>query len=250
MTETTFDLNWIRCLMSELASECPPIFHDEADFQHKLAWLLQNERKLDVHVEYPYPPELIPVPNPYSSPLEPLEPSKIRSKRGFLDIWLPEKGVAIELKYCTKELPRSSPYHDRFSLSNQGAQDQKRYDFLRDVQRLERLRKEPGECKVGYAVILTNDSSYWKPAWTTQKTRHTSDKNFRLNQGRRITKELYWEKFTSRGTETSKGTMKNREDCIHLNGCYTAVWEHYSPVVDEEKPGQFQYLAFRVPPLE
>ena len=237
MTATTFDLDWIHDLMTELKKN-HEIFHNEKDFQESLGRQLHSQNS-KVYLEHPWVSERFL-----------LEcPSLFKEKTIFTDIWIPEKGIAIELKYCTRELPINYPNHDVFQLSNQGAQNQKRYDFLRDIQRLERLCEEPGECKVGYAVFLTNDSSYWNPPWTSCP-KHTSDKQFRLSKGRPINGILCWEEKTSRGTKTSKGTMKDREDCIHLNGCYTAVWKPYSTIVDAEKNCTFKYLAFRIPSPE
>ena len=218
MTATTFN---IHQFMSDL-SKCNPIFHNESYLQHELAGLLYR-KNYQVEKEHPF---------------------KLDGKSKRLDILLPKENLAIELKCCTQKL--SKRYQsDFFELRNQGAQDQKRYAFLRDVRRLERLCEETDECEFGYSIFLTNDSSYWNPPWDPKQTKHTSDKNFRLSEGRLIEGKLCWEMGTSRGTKTSAGTMNNMEAPISLNGSYKAIWKSYSQV-DENKHGTFKYLAFLV----
>ena len=91
----------------------------------------------------------------------------------------------MELKYRTREfnLSREGEF---FALRDQGAQDISRYDFLKDIQRLERLRTLPN-ARAGFAILLTNDPSYWKPP--SRPT--TVGAAFRLQEGRRITGEMF-----------------------------------------------------------
>ena len=69
----------ITHLMNELA-RYRPVFHSEADFQHALAWRI-HEAMPDCEVRLEYKP--------------------FPTKRLYLDLWLPDIGVAMELKYCT-----------------------------------------------------------------------------------------------------------------------------------------------------
>ena len=74
--------------------------------------------------------------------------------------------VPIEIKYKTKIKQENEI--KRFGLSmtgitltkDQSAQDLGRYDFWRDVRRLELLGKKFDKVKNGIAVFLTNDTSY------------------------------------------------------------------------------------------
>ena len=137
------------------------MFHSEADFQHALAWQIheaapESQVRLEVSV--------IPV----------------EAQGMFLDIWLPVEGIAIELKYKTRGLELEQD-DESFALRNQSAQDQGRYDFLRDIQRLELMRSKLEQCRAGYAVLLTNDSSYWK----VPTQRDTVDTDFRCARGAR-----------------------------------------------------------------
>lgn len=73
--------------------------------------------------------------------------------------------VPIELKYVTKKVIRD---YMRFGilvkgmeiLKNQAAQDIRRYDFWKDVRRIELIKRIFPTVRNGLAVFLTNDSSY------------------------------------------------------------------------------------------
>ena len=46
-------------------------------------------------------------------------------------------------------------------LRNDGVQDLGRYDFIKDIERIERIAAHVPQAE-GYALLLTNDSSYWR----------------------------------------------------------------------------------------
>ena len=85
---------------------------------------------------------------------------------------------------------------ETFALCNQAAQDVRRYDFLKDVQRLERVVSLPDLAIVGFAVCLTNDSAYWK----VPMRQDTVDAAFRLHEGRTTEGELRWSGPAGAGT--------------------------------------------------
>ena len=127
-------------LMNDLARD-RPVFHSEADFQHALAWHI-HAKGLDAGVRLEYRPE--------------------RSKRKYVDLWLPKNRLAVELKYRTQKLTLESE-GECFDLRDQSARDIGRYDFLKDIRRLEKLSKL--QCvQAGLAILLTNDPLYWMPA--------------------------------------------------------------------------------------
>ena len=131
----------IRRLLTGLADN-RKVFHSEADFQHALAWHIhQTMPKSQIRLEFPVP---------------------VEHRKMYVDIWLPEQKTAIELKYVTRssELEHNE---ESFTLRNHGAHPPRRYDFLRDIQRLERMRSVPELCEAGHAVLLTNDPLYWNP---------------------------------------------------------------------------------------
>ena len=127
----------ILALMDAL-SKWRPIFHSEADFQHAFAWQLHKfVPGVNVRLEF-----------------KPLSEERI-----YLDIWIPTHRIAIELKFLTRGLSVEW-MGELFSLRNQGAQDIRRYDFLRDIQRLERVLTLPNPASEAYALCLTNDAAY------------------------------------------------------------------------------------------
>ncbi len=203
----------IKQLLATLATH-RPVFHSEADFQHSLAWQIQKlSPSADIRLELPF-----------------------RSQVGVihLDVWVwsPEQVLAIELKYKTRGLSvqvGSEP----FSLADQSAQDLGRYDFLKDVQRLEHITASQTNA-TGYAILLTNDSAYW--AGSGRDT--TAYAAFRLEQGRTIQGELKW------GAGASEGTKRGREASISLRGKYVPRWVDYS------RPSIAGYGTFRYVVLE
>jgi hypothetical protein len=118
-----------------------------------------------------------------------------------VDIWVEQDGeiLPLELKYKTRALKtveRGETYH----LQNHGAQDIGRYDFVKDIWRLETIVANSAHA-VGYAVMLTNDPSYW----TKSRNALTVDKAFRLHEERELHGTLDWE------AHASAGTKRNRE---------------------------------------
>ena len=215
----------IHGLMQEL-SESRPIFHSEADFQLALFRLI-NKRKLDCQIRME-------------------EPFSLGGKRKrYLDIWLPTKGTAIELKYFTMNL---KAWHGRepFTLKDHISRDLTRRLFLNDVERLERLIRcmeplgdEEQTVKAGYAVLLANDPYLWdRKKWKERKKRVPNDFYFRLHEGETIKGKLKW---------LNKG-QENPDYTIKLTGCYDTCWKCYSHPAKGKYGGEFRYMAFKIQP--
>lgn len=204
----------IHELLASLAVE-RPIFHSEADFQHAFAWLLHRRHpQLSVRLEIP-----------------------VRVGQSVMHIDLlassGNENVAVELKYKTRALTFTAP-EEEFRLTNQAAQDLGRYDFIKDIHRLERLTlARPGTS--GYAILLTNDSSYW----TQARGSDSVDAAFRLHPARTLSGSLGW------GLRASAGTVQGREAALALSGSYSIAWQDYSRV-DSPRYGTFKYLAVEV----
>ncbi|WP_055668227.1 hypothetical protein [Desnuesiella massiliensis] len=192
------------------------IFFSEADFQFALSWELQRHMpKSDVRLEY--------------SPAH-IDPSM------RIDILLKEEDefYPIELKYVTAACDTIVD-GERYLLKNHGAQDIRRYDFLKDIMRIEKLIYNHNEYKKGYAIFLTNDCSYW----TKSSAKETCDRNFRINQDEIKSGELKW------GEAAGIGTKKGREESLLLQGNYKLNWQDYSSISDE-KWGKFKILIVEV----
>ena len=204
----------IRCMMTRLA-ERQLVFHSEADFQHALAWQIHEtmpERQVRLEVN------VIPT-----------------ERRGmFLDILLPQEGIAIELKYVTRKLEIDQG-GELFHLRDHGAQDQRRYDFLLDIQRLETTLLRRKEFKAGGAVLLTNDPLYWRKSGKANAV----DLDFHLHEGRRVAGELKW------SDGASLGTKRGRESPILLKNSYNLHWHRFSQL-NVSRYGEFRYLAVSV----
>jgi hypothetical protein len=194
-----------------------PIFHSEADFQHAFAWLL--------HEKYPDASVRLEI------------PVQVDESVNHIDILVSNAGqmFAIELKYKTRGLVLDAN-DEAFQLRNHSAQDIGRYDFVKDVYRLERFVAASPNAS-GHAILLTNDSYYWIEAKRTTSV----DAAFRLHLGRTLTGELKWHE------RAAAGTMRGRETPIAIRGAYPLTWRDYSRV-ESPKPGcnLFRYLALEV----
>jgi len=192
-----------------------PIFHSEADFQHAFAW--------EIHQKLP-------------NALVRLElPVQVKNEYLHIDIWVKNQDevLAVELKYKTRGLSVEID-DEHYRLKNQGAQDLGRYDFIKDIRRLEHVASGQKNC-VGYAVFVTNDSAYWaKPA-----NNDTVDAKFRINDGRVLEGVLDWD------ANASDGTKKNREQVLILRNKYVAQWENFSHL-SPARYGEFRSLTVRV----
>jgi hypothetical protein len=212
-TTRTLDLS-IGDVMLDLA-KLRPIFHSEADFQHAVAW--EIHRRL--------PNASVTLERPYRTSTSPLHLDMLIRFGG--------QALAVELKYKTAKLSYGG-VDDHYTLLNQSAQDLGRYDFIKDIWRLEAITKAIPNCR-GWAIILTNDSGYWNAS----KRSGTVDSEFRLSEG-----------GTLRGTRgwvaaASAGTMKNRERPIVLESTYGLSWHKYSEIT-APKNGHFRYVGLEV----
>jgi hypothetical protein len=189
-----------------------PIFSSEADFQLALGWEIQIAHP-DARLRMEYRPAYL-------------------DRRGYLDLWAAAPGwtAAIELKYFTRALDQIVD-GERFVLLFQGAQDVSRYDFVRDLERVESVaRAQPGVR--GYALALTNDSSYWRqPTYP----RSTIDAAFRLHEGSTLSGQLGW------ASHAGAGTTRGRDKLHLLHGTYRLQWADYSQVAPGPA-GTFRYL--------
>lgn len=192
-----------------------PVFHSEADFQHALAW--------EIHKRLPNAEVRLELPVAHAGKLL------------HVDIWvtLGKRILALELKYKTRRLSLQIN-GEHFNLLDHSAQDTGRYDFIKDIQRLERLL-EGQENAEGYAILLTNDSSYW----TQPRGERSVDAEFRIHEGRHLTGVLQWK------PNASVGTMRGREAVLDVRGDYLLQWQDYTRLA-EAGYGTLRSLTVRV----
>ncbi len=207
----------IDLIMRKLSmNENHNIFSSESDFQFSMAWAIKEQYpNCDIRLEKVF--------------------DKDPNKHFDIVVNVDDGIIPIELKYCTKSLPAG--FTGDVFLKNQGAEDCRRYDFIKDVQRIESIRSylygDPKTSFIcGYAVFLTNSSLYW-----TSKRDHSNcfDEAFRIHEEKRT----FGGKIMMWSDAASKGTMKGRERPLHTEQ-YDIVWKDY---LDDPK---FRYLSVKI----
>ena len=204
-------------VMDELSKK-RALFHSEADFQHSLA-LEIKERISGVELRLEKWGELI----------------NKNNNSVYTDIVLIDKNkriiLAIELKYKTFTVPNKGRkvelQNEEYFLKKQGAEDLCRYDFLKDIKRLELFNKKYN-CSNSFAIVLTNDKHYWDPKYGIGGF----SEEFLIYNQRTIKKntKLNWIEVKNNGKIISKGTKKGRENPIELSNSYVLEWNDYKKV--------------------
>lgn len=189
------------------------VFHSEADFQFSLAWELQKILpNAKIRLEY----------------------CPIFDGDMHIDIYIVDDGKSypIELKYKTRKITQVID-GEQYNLKNQSAQDVGRFDYLYDINRIEKVKALDPKFTSGYAIILTNDSAYWK----APNFKNTVDAAFRIHDGKTVTGHLSW------GENAGVGTTKGR-DPFELFGEYRMTWLPYSTI--NANYGDFKYCLIEV----
>ena len=185
------------------------IYGSEADFQFAFAWELKEiyGEQIDVRLEY--------TPWKYSDTMH-------------IDIAVlnGNKLIPIELKYRKAKL--DTVYNgEHIQLKAHTAHDTGAYEYLADIERLENLMKS-GTYSISeaYAIILTNDSAYWRDTRKSPDGKQPNDIAFRIFEGVELTGKREW------NAAASAGTTKGHERPIYLDGTYTMEWQDCSPTSD------------------
>jgi hypothetical protein len=196
-----------------------PVFWSEADLQFELAGELKRlNSKMDIRLERVF---------------------NVRSKLIHVDMCVMsgDGKWVVELKYRKAKLS-TTVCGENFVLTDQSAEDTARYDFLKDVARIEDLMSD-ARVEGGVAILVTNSPRFW----TEPRSENVNDFQFRLHQDRPITGRLGWAK------KAAAGTTKGRSEDIKLQGTYVMSWEGYSDL-DCDGPGEFRFLAVEVAKAE
>ena len=204
----------VPCILGKLEKD-RQLFHSEADFQHEFAWKIHElYEDIGVRLEYPV---------------------TIGGRRRSVDVWLKnKKKIGIELKYKTYTFEWTDGQGEEFQLRNQDACDQGRYDFLKDIQRLETLKKD-SVIDIGYAILLTNDCKYWD----STNDADAASREFYLTEGRTLPSPMNW-------NNAGGGTIEGRESPIELDHQDNPLaWKKYSKINEEDR-GEFRYLLVSV----
>lgn len=200
-------------LLTRLAAS-RPVFHSEADFQHAFCWTAQqSDERLRVRLET------------HPEPNVRLDALVSRSDLGAHTV--------IELKYLTRTWSGQVD-GETFALKNQGAQDIRAYDVVKDVSRVERFVAGRSGWN-GAVIALSNDPAYWRPV---THGRETNAQAFRLYDGNLLEGHRTW------GSNTGAGTMRSRTDPLHLKGLYRLSWRNYAHLSGQN--GTFRALVVEV----
>lgn len=184
------------------------MFANERDLQMHLALYLDKSRHYDnVDVEYYVPKSELP-------------PEYIWNSEMKVDIVVckDHKFVPIELKYKTKAIAGvdverfGMEIRDVCIIKNQAAQNISKYDFWKDVRRLEILKKKFKNIHGGICLFLTNDSSY-----QNQTSENAKCKNFSMDP------------YSPHGTNMSwQGDAPKSRPNFSLDSTYRTSWKNVS----------------------
>lgn len=183
------------------------LFSNERQFQLELAWKLKEAG--------------------YKVYLEMLDTSSDDKK--YIDIAIDigdQQFVVVELKYTTRQKDMQYKIADKIIPTfAQGAGDIRRYDYLKDVQRIETLLSKQetdlfgipkARVKKGYAIIMTNDK-YWEKDGI-HNGKETCYFHVALNHGRKIPAK---ENLTFKIGDEERAP-------IHLENEYICNWKKYN----------------------
>lgn len=157
------------------------------------------------------------------------------SRRASLDIFARCAGsrIGLELKYFKKFLNHTIG-DESYHLSTTGARDICRYDFCKDICRLERAISA-GIIDKGYAIALSNDPGFWNPGSKSNAV----DAEFQIHDGRNLAGTLSW------SDRAGTGTTVKRDDAHVLAGEYSIAWRRFSNL-SGVSAGEFRILVVEV----
>jgi hypothetical protein len=205
------ELRELHNILASLSIE-RPVFHSEADFQFSLAWAIKlADQRREIRLERRFPGI---------------------ERRMSLDLQVIDNSAKtnIELKYITAQA--NIEYRgELYELKEATAFDQARYDFLKDIQRLETLNSLYSGA-TGYAVMLNCNRTMEAPG----RSSDVIDGEFRIHEGESLTGRLQW------SPRAGAGSIKGRESPIVLQDRYSMNWRPFSVI----QPLEFNYLAVKV----
>lgn len=170
-----------------------------------------------------------------------------RNKNSYTDIVVRMNGknYPIELKYKTVKgsymdtISKSNTKGEVVELMTHSAVDLGCYAYLKDIERLEYLAKKDTDFERGFAIILTNESLYYRN--TAKPSVYDS---FKIYEGRKVSGYLDWD--LSRYPKGKIPSWVKTHPALVLNNQYVMKWADYGGLlVSNEDPSssvQFRYL--------
>lgn len=187
------------------------LLFNERDLQMHLAiWLKGIGKYDDVDVEYYVPFEEFGGKYIWESALR----LDIVVKKG-------EEYLPVELKYKTKKAGKLLTRFDEelkgkyTVLKDQAAQDLGKYDFWKDVRRIELVRNRFNRVKNGLAVFVTNDESYLKPSGE-----NSNCKAFDMSSEGSLSKNKSWKNGNSACAKGYPNFEVEKEYIIEWKPCF------------------------------
>lgn len=186
-----------------------PVFYNEADFQHALAWELQlADPAADLRLEIPL----------------------LAGGRERLDLFarFGEDRLALELKFPRAPLRaevNGEPV--AYERRSQDAEDDTRYAIAQDLRRIERILAE-GVADSGAVVVLTNISALWR---VPSRPTTALDAAFRIHEGVGLRGDLKW------------GPGGRAKVAVSLEQTYACEWHDYSSLTKATGSGLFRYTV-------
>ena len=147
----------IKEFLDKELEEKARVFLNEWDFQMKLSLFLTHIKGYKIHLEYVVPLSFLTKREYPFANKENINIDIVIEKEGFFYL--------IELKYKTQ---RATIKFERFgeincvSLKDQSRIPMSKYDFWKDVARLEFLKESFEKVKGGLCIFLTNNETYTK----------------------------------------------------------------------------------------
>lgn len=209
----------------------------------KLDYLLINEKDLQIYLAIKLKKQGYQVYTEYHLPKHFNQAFDVdyqlwSTERPSIDLVLESDGkfIAIELKYKHKELKGelsrfgSEPQKDFPLAPNQYAQNNARYDFWKDVKRLELIKKHYNTIG-GIALFLTNDESYQKINTGCEYAEFGLEQNKKGGPLCWGDKELAESGKEERGEED--GTTNRARPNFELENSYIGEWEKNIKILGE-----------------
>ena len=186
-------------------------YYNEAQIQHKIGIELYKKFGIEMTVEWGVPHV----------------ENDLKSEKRRIDIMLEIGGkkIGIELKYKTKAVVGEE-------YANDGADNNNKFDFFKDVQRLEDLKEEKDKkfhIEKGFAIFITNDHLYWNPAG-----KGTLKEAFNLCDGTELSGTY------KAGWESRKGKS------VEFSGRHKIKWVPPLECPDKKDGKTFRYLIVEV----
>jgi len=143
------------------------------------------------------------------------------NKRLHVDIWIEKDHyiLAIELKYKTRAL-QVRVGNELYALRSQTAQDLSRYDFIKDIGRVENFVTDRAPRASGYVILVTNDPSYWR----RPRSYNTADARFRLHEGNTLRGDLGWGPARLKAQSAGGKIRSSSEDPTPCGGRTIRAW--------------------------